>query len=192
MKYITIILSLVCGIAYGQTPTPTPGTPDDWLAYIEEQPDCETFITENYDPVETVGGTHKRSRYAVTQSVSAGVAVQRERGYVEIHDVEGLRGLQNNGYVSVEMSEPVLESAFGDKEKVNPEKEIIGVEKVKGDGPQPEGDGWVKKEPKEWKTNTKKLDAIVEKPVSPKKTKWNNSYEMITEPTWIRYKYKTK
>lgn len=63
--------------AFPQTPTPTPGTPEEWSDWLDGQPDVEMVLIGEYAPVATYGGVHRMPRIWVKQSRSAGVAVFR-------------------------------------------------------------------------------------------------------------------
>ena len=137
------------------TPQPTPAdgsTAEEYYNYILEQPDCESWIESNYDPVTTRNGTCIRPKDMIYQSASADLAVSCTYGYENIYYDDGsgdIRGLNCQGFIDIE--EAVVAFRLMDLFVSN---------------------AWAKNDKwKEVKT-IKKLTKLQKKPLKPKKVKW--------------------
>ena len=134
-------------------PTPADGsTAEEYYEFILYQPDMESWIETNYDPVETRAGTHIMPKDVIFQSASAGLSVMCTYGYENFYYGDGsgdIRGLWNQGFIGIEGTEVAfrLMDLFI-------------------------SNAWAKSN--EWKDvkAIKKLSKLQQKPAKPKKVKW--------------------
>ena len=159
-----ILTALVLMFAYscecpaqGAQPTPADdATAEEVYEYILEQPDCESWIDSNYDPVITRRGTCIVPKDEIYQSASAGLAVVCTHGYANFYYGDGsgdIRGLWHQGFMDTEG----IEVAF----------RIMDLFV---------SNAWAKNN--KWKKvkAIKKLSKIQIKPAKPKKVRWKKSF----------------
>jgi len=110
IKFITILFCMFMFVsgAFSQTPTPTPGTPEEVYELICDQEDLESWVETNYDPVQTRRGEDTRPKDIIYQSATLQLAVICTYGYENNYYGDGsgdIRGLNCQGFIDIEAIE---------------------------------------------------------------------------------------
>jgi len=157
---LIVALCFSCEPAHAQTPAPQPTPADDATAeevyeYILEQPDCESWVETNYDPVETRNGTCSEAKEVIFQSAQANIAVMCTHGYENFYYDDGsgdIRGLWHQGFIDIERTAVAFRLM-----------DLFVSNAIAADKP--------------WKQvkAIKKLSKLQTKPANPKKEKWKKS-----------------